>query len=390
MRGAAAPVRLGPARRGPARRGPARVAGWALLGARLGFGALALARLARAARRSPPVTPATDGAPESISVVVPARDEAERIGPCLAALAADPAVDEVVVVDDESRDATASVAAAHGARVVRGTPPPPGWAGKPWALQQGLEAATGTWVVTLDADTEPAPGLAAALVARCRDEGYDLVTAAGRAACPTPGVAWLHPALLTTLVYRFGPPGATVPARPHRLVANGQCMAFRRQALLGIGGLGVVRGSLVEDVALVRWLARHHWRVGFVDAAGALRVTPYASLADTWRGWGRSLALEEVTGPGWLALDLGVVWAAQALPLLRLLAGRADLVDVVLLAARLGTLAGTRRAYERPGPAYWCSPLADGLAAARLTQVALRPERTWRGRTYPRRDGAAP
>lgn len=367
----------------PRRGGLSAVAGLAWTGLRVAAAVAATARLAGAARREQPVEPAAGGEPSpSVSVIVPARDEAARIAACLDALAADPAVAEVIVVDDESTDGTGEVAAAHGARVVRGAPLPDGWAGKPWALQQGLEAATGEWVVTLDADTEPAPGLVAALVARCRDGGFDLLTAAGRAVCPSPGVAWLHPAMLTTLVYRFGPPGAVAPRHPHRHLANGQCMVFRRHALPG--GFEAVRGSLVEDVALARALAAQRWRIGFLDATPALRVTPYTSFADTWRGWGRSLPLAEQTSPAWLAADLGVVWLAQALPLPRLLAGRGDGLDLALLALRLGTLAGTRRAYERPGPAYWLSPLADLLAAARLTQVVGRPERTWRGRAYGR------
>ena len=105
--------------------------------------AAVLARLARGRRRRPPLQP--QGAPVgvTISVVVPARDEADRIGPCLDGLAGDPAIAEVLVVDDGSTDGTAAVARARGARVVRAPVPPPGWVGKPWALQQGLEAASG-------------------------------------------------------------------------------------------------------------------------------------------------------------------------------------------------------------------------------------------------------
>ena len=75
---------------------------------------------------------------------------------------------------------------------------------------------------------------------------------------------------------------------------------------------------------------------------------------------------------------------AQALPLPRLLLGRGDALDVALLALRLGTLAGTRRAYERADLAYWLSPLADPAAVGRVVWGAVRPGRTWRGRTYPR------
>src|SRR4051794_19297187 len=95
------------------------------------------ARLARGRRRRPPLVPGA--APVAmISVVIPARDEERRLPACLAALADDPGVGEVVVVDDRSSDATAAVAARSGARVVGGAELPPGWGGKAWALEQGL------------------------------------------------------------------------------------------------------------------------------------------------------------------------------------------------------------------------------------------------------------
>ena len=100
----------------------------------------------------------------TVSAVIPARDEAARIGPCVLAARADPGVSEVIVVDDESTDGTAAAAARAGARVIPGLPLPAGWVGKQWALQQGLEVASGEYVLTLDADTRPRPGLAAALV----------------------------------------------------------------------------------------------------------------------------------------------------------------------------------------------------------------------------------
>ena len=364
------------------------------LAARAGMAAVVAARLARAARPTPPVLPepgaALDG---TVSVVVPARDEAARIGPLLAAVCADPQVHEVVVVDDESTDDTAAVAAAAGARVVRGAPLPEGWAGKCWALQQGCTAATGTWVVCLDADTEPAPGLAAALVRRAAVDRCDALTAGARFVCDTPGQRWLHPAMLTTLVVRFGPPAARPftrrGRRPGRMVANGQCLVLPRERFLRDGGWEPVRSSLVEDVALVRHLAAQGWRIGFVDASPALEVRMHDTAADTWRAWGRSLPLRGHGADGraltpwpWLVADLAAVWVAQGLPLLRLATRRADAVDLALLALRLGTLAGTAPAYRRRGAAYWLSPLADPAVAVRLTGSALRPERRWRGRSY--------
>lgn len=351
---------------------------------------VALGRIALAARRRPPVVapapPATPGvaAPPSISVVVPARDEAGRIGPLLAAVVGAPGVAEVVVVDDRSSDGTAAVAVAGGARVVAGTDPPPGWAGKAWALQQGLVAATGEWVVSLDADTRPSPALPAALVARALADGLDLVTLGGRFECPTPGATWLHPAMLTTLVLRFGPAGRAGRVPRHRLLANGQCMAGRRRALLAAGGLEPVRHHVVEDVALARHLDAAGWSVAMLDGPSLLTTRMYEDLGSTWRGWGRSLALPGVE-PRWRQVaDLAVLAVAMAIPIPRLLLRRADAIDVVLLAARAGTLVGTAPAYVRRGVAYWMSPLADPVAVAAVASNVIRPRREWRGRSAPR------
>ena len=121
-------------------------------------GAVAVSRIARAATVEAPVRP-TLSPMQTISVVVPARDEAERIAPLLDAVVGAPGVAEVIVVDDQSTDATAEIARRAGTTVITGAPLPEGWAGKAWALQQGIAAASVDWVVTLDADARPDPRL---------------------------------------------------------------------------------------------------------------------------------------------------------------------------------------------------------------------------------------
>jgi dolichol-phosphate mannosyltransferase len=353
------------------------------------FAALALARLARGRTRAAPLRAEGRPPPEGgVSVIVPARHEADRIGPCLAGLAGDPDVTEIlVVVDPDETDGTANVARAAGARVVDTPPLPPGWVGKPWALEHGLRAASGRWVVWLDADVRPEPGLARALVGALA--GADLVTGATRFVCETPGERFLHPAMLATLVYRFGPPGAGAPPSPARVVANGQCMAARRDALREAGGFALAPDRMTDDVGHARALASRGWRVAFVDASELVTVRMQTSLGEVWREWGRSLSLQDVTSPGWLALDLGVVWLAQALPLARVLTGRATALDRLLVAVRVALVPATASAYVRRGAPYWLSPLADLAAAANLTLAAARPRREWRGRTYGPRGSAA-
>ncbi|HEY7920908.1 MAG TPA: glycosyltransferase family 2 protein, partial [Streptosporangiaceae bacterium] len=191
--------------------------------------AVVATRLARGRHRRPPLRA---GAPlpagTTVSAVIPARDEAARIGPCVLAARADPGVSEVLVVDDESTDGTAAVAARAGARVIPGRPLPGGWVGKQWALQQGLEVASGEYVLTLDADARPRPGLAAALVTAATGGPFDLVSAGPRFVCDSAAEQGLHAAMLATLVYRFGPIGPARQPAPHRVVVNGQCLLARR------------------------------------------------------------------------------------------------------------------------------------------------------------------
>jgi len=340
-----------------------------------------VARLARGRRRRTPLSVSEAPPAASVSVVVPARDEAARIGPCLEALRHDPDLLEVIVVDDGSTDGTAAIARAAGARVVAAGEPPPGWTGKPWALQRALEAAHGDVVVSLDADVRPRRGLARALVAALEDA--DMVTVGARFICENPGERLLHPALLVTLIYRFGPPDALAHPHPARLVVNGQCTAVRRRALLEAGGYAHAAAHMTDDAAEARALARRGWRIAFHDGGGLAAVDMYDSARETWREWGRSIALPDVTSPAWQAADLAVVWLTLALPPLRVALRRAGRVDAALLAVRWAMLGPIAAGYERRGVPFWLSPLADPLAVVRLTTSALRPARRWRGRVYP-------
>jgi dolichol-phosphate mannosyltransferase len=341
--------------------------------------ALVLARLARGRRLPAPLAPGLPPPAEPVSVVIPARDEAGRIAAALAPLRDDPAVAELIVVDDESSDATAEIARSHGARVVEGAPLPDGWAGKAWALEQGLRAARGDWVVFLDADTLPKPGLVAALVDRAR--AFDLLCAGPRFVCDSAAEQWLHAAFLATLVYRFGPADDRQRA-PGRTVFNGQCIACRREALMAAGGWERVGSSLVEDVALARAWRRDGRTVAFAGAADVLEVRMYDSVRETWHGWGRSLMARDQTSPGWQALDVATLWVALALPLPRAIAGRAGPLDWLLVGMRWALLFALKPAYRKPGAGFWLSPLADLPVTVRLTWSVLRPARSWRGRTY--------
>lgn len=361
-----------------------------------------LARLAPGRRRRPPVPPLADAqAPATtVTITVATLNEARRIGPCLEGLARQGTiVTEILVVDSRSTDGTRDLVEAAAARdprirLLTDDPLPPDWVGKVWALQHGLRHATGEWVLGIDADITPDPGLAAGAVAAALEQRFDVCSFSPRFSIPTAAEQWLQPSLLVTLVYRCGAAGEGTPD-PDRVLANGQCFLARRDVLLAHGGYQAAQKSFADDVTLARFLARRGVRVGFLDGSSLYRVRSYTSMAEAWREWGRSLDLKDATTPIRQWLDVGFLYLAQALPLPMVLllawlgteafgpAGRALLwINGALLAIRLLLLTALTASYERPGLAFWFSPLADVAAATRILLSTVRRRRSWRGRAY--------
>ena len=135
-------------------------------------------RLQGGRTRRPPVHPIRDGVTDTtVSVLLPTLNEGRRIGPCLEGLHHQgPPLVEIIVVDSGSTDDTCDLVDAMRARDTRfkridDRPLPDGWIGKVWALECGRALATGEWILGVDADTEPRPGLVAGAVAGERRDG---------------------------------------------------------------------------------------------------------------------------------------------------------------------------------------------------------------------------
>ena len=214
----------------------------------------------------------------------------------------------MIVVDDCSEDDTASVARKSGATVVNGAPLPEGWVGKVWALHQGVAISRGEWVVMLDADTRVSAKLPAAMASRAIGERCNVLSAAGKFECPSWGARFLHPAMLTTLVYRYGPADWRGTPKRNKRIANGQCMAMRSDEART--ALEMVKSETIEDVALARMVETSV----MVDASNMLTTRMYENFGSTYSGWGRSLSLASVEPKRTLWWHLFVVFFAQVLP----------------------------------------------------------------------------
>jgi dolichol-phosphate mannosyltransferase len=365
--------------------------------------ALLVVRLLPGRTRRPPIAPMTgDAHAGKVTVVVTCLDEAHRIGPCLTGLRRQgPAMLEALIVDSRSTDGTWALiedAARLDSRIVpmHDEPLPPEWVGKVWALEHGLRHAKGDWVLGIDADTTPQPGLVAAAVNAAEQFGYDAVSFAPRFNEMSVAEQWLQPAMLTTLVYRFGAAGEKSPA-PNRVMANGQCFLARRSVLLANGGYSSARRSWCDDVTLARHMARNGARVGFLDGAQIIGVRAYSGIGQMWREWGRSIDLKDGTTPFTQFLDCCFVMLTQFVPLPAvLLAAVLHVPDsrlgglgavwfwlnVALIAIRVLLQFGLAGSYAERHWTFWVSFTADPVAAVRIVLSSLKRPRQWRTRHY--------
>lgn len=355
-----------------------------------------IARLVRTA--GGPTIQRTEHPPagETVSVIVPVLDEAERLGPCLEGLISQGSeVPEILVVDGGSTDGTQQLVADFARRdarvkLVDASPIPVGWNGKAWGLHVGHQhsCSASPWLLTIDADVRPHAGLAASLLTHARHTNLEALSVATRQHINDAGSGLLHPAMLTTLVYRFGIPGGEIRS-PDEVQANGQCFLVRRETLEHAGGFEDVRGSICEDITLARNIVADGSKLGFFEADDLVSVEMYPDWRTVWREWPRSLPMRDEFWGRNGVLGLLEVVLVQALPLVVSLATlttrerQASLLarlNLALVCTRIGVLFGTSRAYvERPWT-YWLSPLADLPVAATLIVNAFRRRYVWRGR----------
>ncbi len=337
----------------------------------------------------------SEGAPE-VDVVVPARDEEDRLAPLLASLLLqERAPRAIVVVDDRSTDGTAAVVdrfAATDRRVVRidGEGPPPGWTGKTAALTRGYRETRAPWILFVDADVRLDPATLWEALDEARARGWDGISLWGRWVVPG-----LWPRLLQCAVgslVRGAHPIERVndPSLPGDAFVNGQFLLIRREAFDAAGGWESVRSSVLEDLAFAKRAKRLGRRIGLLCAPDRMRVEPYARLREAWEGYGKNF-LAGAGGTAKAAALAAAVVLFSIVPWLALAVGLAGGIGPAPTAAAGAAVAATLL-YRLRTAATFHHPPADALlhpvayalvvgliARAVLRRLAGRPAR-WKGR----------
>ncbi|HEU0196612.1 MAG TPA: glycosyltransferase [Nevskiaceae bacterium] len=335
--------------------------------------------------------PQADDAPDlsAVTVLIPARDEADVIGRTIAGLRTQGEGLRVIVIDDRSQDATAHIAALQGAEVLAGRPKPDGWAGKLWALEQGLQRVATPLVLLLDADIELKPGLLAALLRRKAATGAQFVSLMA----DLRRTSFWDTLLLPAFVYYFRllyPFAVSNSGARWVAAAAGGCVLVDRQTLRDAGAFASLRGALIDDCTLARRIKDAGGRTWVGLSRGVVSLRPYGSLVAIYEMVARSAYTQLRYSPLLLAVVTLLFAVAYWLPLAALLAAPAapqQVAGLALIAMFIGYLP-TLQYYRVPWVFALLLPVTGTLYLGMTWGSALRYWRgvgsQWKGRRYAR------
>ena len=342
--------------------------------------------------------------PESVSVLIPARDEQSTIAATvnsvreqLTAVGATPFDLEIIVLDDGSSDSTAQIVSELAAldprvRLMRGadTPPPPGWLGKPWACMRLADEASGSILVFVDADVVLAENAIASLVDELRGAhgapALDMVAPYPHQESETWLERLVQPLVTWSWVATMPLTWAEQSMRPSLSAANGQVLVVDAAAYRFVDGHAAVADEVLEDIALMRAFKRSRLRAATVDGSRLATCRMYGSTTEVIDGYGKSL-WDAFNGPvGSIAVN-ALLLGTYVVPALAAVAaprGSTRVIGATGYAAGVASRAMVaHRTGERALPDSLAHP-ASVLAFAALNALSwhrhVRGSNTWKGR----------
>lgn len=223
-----------------------------------------------------------------VSILVPARNEEQRVlEDCIRSiLAQDYGRFEVIAVDDRSTDNTGAILKRLAQRderltVIEGAELPPGWLGKPYAMQQALNHARGEWILATDADMIFEAAALRSAMDCALEHNADALTLIPqfetgsfweRVMIPT----WEWVFLMFTIFYRVNDP------KSDRGAGIGGFFLIRRTVLNRVGGYEGLKDEVMEDVRLAERVKRLGARMMIDRAPALIRTRMYRTFGEMW------------------------------------------------------------------------------------------------------------
>lgn len=327
---------------------------------------------------------------QDVTVVIPARDEAEVIGNTLAALKQQGQGLSVIVVDDDSSDGTAEIAKASalpGLTVVKSKTLPEGWTGKLWAQQQGFEHVKTPLVLLLDADIALRPGMLKSLKQKYLNHDVQFVSLMAVLRFDSFWEKLLMPAFVYffKMVYPFAL--ANKPTSKMAAAAGG-CILLEAQALKKIGGMAAIKDAVIDDCTLAKTIKNSGYNIWVGLTHGVISQRPYVTLSEIWHMVARTAYTQLYYSVALLFACTFIMTLMYWWPLVSTFAfpGVATLLNVLSLTIMLILFVPTLRFYALNPLWALLMPIVAGLYLLMTWTSAVRywrGERTrWKGRSY--------
>ena len=233
---------------------------------------------------------------ESLSVIVPLRNEAKNIAELVSSLNNQKHLTQVeyLLLDDNSEDDTLALLQQHSSalsnsHILSGTTLPQGWIGKTWALQQLFDKSSGEIIVSLDADVRLTPEAISKAVSLLKSAQLDFLSPYPKQLAHSWSERLIQPLLqwswMSTVILRV----AEKSSRASTVVANGQFFVVRRATLAQVGGYESVCNKVLDDVELARSLVKNGSHGCVANGAAIASTRMYSSWVEIQAGYGKSL-----------------------------------------------------------------------------------------------------
>ena len=242
----------------------------------------------------------------SVSVIIPARNEALRIEPLLRAIPQPYAFKiEWIVVDDQSTDQTSQLALRYGAKVIPSKPLPKGWFGKPWACYQGAQAANHDIFVFLDADTIlHTGGLERILITFLKDSTPLSIQPYHRLHRFYEQFSLFFNLIVMMTTGLFSPFQTTIKSASF----FGPCQIVTRKDYESIGGHEAGKNAILEDIALGRaYQVIRKQTIRAMGGKGSISFRMYGEgMKSLIEGWSKNFSTGASLTPTWLLIGVSL------------------------------------------------------------------------------------
>jgi glycosyltransferase involved in cell wall biosynthesis len=344
----------------------------------------------------------------TISVIIPAYNEATNIEACVYSVLAselpDPQGLQVIVADDESTDDTCQLAAGLQASdprlqvfTVAPRPTDVTWRGKNWACAQAVKRATGEFLLFIDADVRLETSAIATTLTDLQLSQADLLSCGPRIVCACLAEWLVQPIMMLLIAIGFNFDAVNDPTSETAFAA-GPFMLFRRSAYDAIGGHQGVAADPVEDVALARQIKQHGLKLRYLLGLDQVNVRMYPTFGALWEGWTKNYYLgsgRDIFGTLYSVLAINLVyvlpWLGTALALASLAStgGQAKSaialgLGIIAISAQFGLRWSCKGPFSLPLRYWWLASVGGTLVSAIAITSILKTETgigwTWRGR----------